>query len=175
MRCKCCFILLLFLFLSYGVCWIVFFSLEYDPPYACPEGFCPEFSQGLSHRGECGACSNNHDYHAYKSTKDTLSTTARDCAWAPSVACMDMLTEPCATCWIENMKCTRDHCLFVCLWGLHYAQLHPQCIDCDEMFCGDAFKKCAGLNRRRANITTDIRRDECCRHYRCRAGSAFPW
>ena len=33
------------------------------------------------------------------------------------------------------------------------------CLQCDEDMCGPAFKKCAGANRRRSCIPSDIMRD----------------
>ena len=145
--------------LVYVFLWIVFALLSYQPDYKCPEGLC---QRNITHQGNCGACSNTHDFNAYIRTKDTLSTKARDCAiWNPDVSCLDELSTPCAQCWVDNMKCSRNNCLFVCAWALHFPHNHPKCIDCDELYCGDAFKKCAGLNRRRANVTTDIPRGDC--------------
>ena len=34
------------------------------------------------------------------------------------------------------------------------------CLQCDEDKCGPAFKKCAGANRRRSCIASDIFRDK---------------
>ena len=38
-------------------------------------------------------------------------------------------------------------------------ELNP-CLECDETNCGPAFKKCAGANRRRCGISTDINRSD---------------
>ena len=57
--------------------------------------------------------------------------------------------------------------VFTCLWGLISGQpnnrdaaqgdLSP-CLQCDEVLCGPAFVECAGANRRRCGITSDISR-----------------
>ncbi len=157
--CKCickCIICIPFI---YAILWIIFLLLDYNPEYKCPEGVC---IGNITHKGKCGNCSNVHDLQAYEDTKDTLSTKARECAiWDATTSCLDELTTPCAQCWVDNMKCTRNHCWFVCAWALHFPNIHTKCIDCDELHCGNNFTKCAGLNRRRANITTDIPRKEC--------------
>jgi hypothetical protein len=86
-----------------------------------------------------------------KSTFDCFQTTG--------------LSNGCNQCWIDNMKCTISSCLATCLWHNMFknlpwsvnATLNP-CIQCDEELCGPAFVKCAGANRRRAGIVSDISR-----------------
>ena len=96
----------------------------------------------------------------------------------------------CRTCWVDNVACDMRHCVFTCLRhiiqgsgnnapppraagnvsgpdgalalqgpGLGRPALNP-CLECDEKMCGPAFTVCAGANRRRAGILTDIARDE---------------
>jgi hypothetical protein len=35
-----------------------------------------------------------------------------------------------------------------------------KCLECDENICGPAFVQCAGANRRRQGIRSDIRRED---------------
>ena len=91
----------------------------------------------------------------------------------------------CRECWVENVVCDIKHCVFTCLrhviegssnnarTGLqsknssrnsttdvtqNLPKLSP-CLECDEKMCGPAFTTCAGANRRRSGIKTDIERD----------------
>lgn len=109
------------------------------------------------------------------------------------MACLAAIgfTAPCAQCFEDNIVCDRRACLRPCLafaarerlwraWAwLQRAlgrtpapgpmqELHRlatnACLACDEENCGPAFMACAGANRRRAGIPSDIERqgDELC-------------
>ncbi|KAL6077137.1 VDE domain-containing protein [Balamuthia mandrillaris] len=131
------------------------------------------------HCGECGACSNVHDILIYNSTRNNLTVTTRECAylylfpgrWAAK-ACMQSrvgFTDECLECWLDNIECDTHTCVWVCIWeniihwGSHFDENNP-CIACDENNCGKPFIQCAGANRRRAGIKSDIDRagDEVC-------------
>jgi hypothetical protein len=127
------------------------------------------------HQGFCGACSNEHDINVYHETKLTMSLIAYQCmvkyltgTEKSAFACFKTqgLTNNCNQCWIDNMKCSASSCLWKCIWhnminkmpwSDHNSTLNP-CIRCDEELCGPAFVKCAGANRRRAGIVSDISR-----------------
>ena len=126
--------------------------------------------------GPCGACSNEHDVHIYWQTRNNLTKVSRVCAvksllsekWGEK--CMKEqvgFTDDCNKCWMENIKCDRENCKWVCLWSLIINEPYVDddeklnaCLQCDEDKCGPAFKKCAGANRRRSCIASDIMRDE---------------
>mmetsp|Transcript_4770 Transcript_4770/g.7200 ORF Transcript_4770/g.7200 Transcript_4770/m.7200 type:complete len:292 (+) Transcript_4770:44-919(+) len=100
-------------------------------------------------------------------------------------------TPGCSTCWRENIKCTQSKCLFKCMKARLLSEpnnVHPSanqdiiqvdgehsereqafmlnaCLECDEKLCGPDFIDCAGANRRRLGIVSDIKRegDEQCR------------
>jgi len=125
----------------------------------------------LSHCGNCGKCSTVQDYNTYVDSQYTFSEIARDCAFedffGDSHSCFTRagLTEECATCWVDNVKCDRKHCVFPCLVAT-VLDLDPntgsslsKCFACDEYYCGKEFIGCAGMNRRRAGIETDIYRN----------------
>jgi hypothetical protein len=133
----------------------------------------------LAHCGPCGACSTEQDLTAYGRTRLTLTASTTQCALRVLTggrdavsACMDAsvgLTPDCTRCWVDNVVCDQRACLFTCLWGLMRGernnrdaapgQLSP-CLACDEALCGPAFVVCAGANRRRSGITSDIGREE---------------
>ena len=125
--------------------------------------------------GPCGACSNEHDVHLYWKTKNNLTMVSRLCAVTSLVSeklgekCMKHyvgFTDECNKCWMENIKCDRENCKWVCLWSLIRNEPYVDkegklnsCLQCDEDICGPAFKECAGANRRRSCIYSDIMRD----------------
>ena len=130
----------------------------------------------ILHRGACGQCSNEQDIDLYRRTKDTLTDDTTYCAmenlmWGEDQAnaCFSKIgfTPGCSRCWVDNIGCTSTHCLLTCLWekfkgspnNLPDGTLNP-CLACDENFCGKPFIKCAGANRRRAGIISDIGRNE---------------
>lgn len=136
-------------------------------------------SQIVAHCGSCGACSTRHDISLYDYTQDTLYEDSTICAkraliWGRKTAtqCMEEsvgFTEDCQHCWVENIMCDLRFCVFTCMWyGLFNSMdggdsdskpLNP-CTQCDEKRCGPAFIECAGANRRRSGIRSDIERDE---------------
>jgi len=130
------------------------------------------------HSGGCGACSNTNDISVYYQTKSTMSLVAYECALkyllgaseSQTSTCFGRLglSSHCNECWIQNMKCSTASCLSTCLWhnimlkvpwSDASATLNP-CIKCDEVNCGPTFVKCAGANRRRAGIVSDIMRTD---------------
>jgi hypothetical protein len=74
---------------------------------------------------------------------------------------------------MENILCTRKHCASICIIPVIFGKQSKsnngttlnKCLQCDEDKCGPAFKKCAGANRRRCGIGTDIARpdDQLCK------------
>lgn len=129
----------------------------------------------IVHCGECGHCSNVNDIEIMKNTKDTLTKTATKCAvqgllfgHAATDKCLEEsigFTSACSSCWSDNVRCTREKCRFTCLKSLmmrepnNYNGIHLNpCLECDEKLCGPAFIECAGANRRRLGIESDIKR-----------------
>lgn len=133
----------------------------------------------IAHCGECGSCSNLNDIGIYKSTTQTLYQNARICTYRFLVGgrrgmkrCMlkrTTLTPACLDCWVDNMLCDWQLCVFLCLRSsismmvdrfrnAGHHDMNP-CLQCDEKRCGPAFIKCAGANRRRCGIISDINRD----------------
>jgi len=130
------------------------------------------------HGGHCGACSNAQDIEVYRKTRNTMSILAYDCmkdylflgTEEAALKCFQTsgLSNDCNQCWIDNMKCSASSCLMKCVWHNlinnfawtdQNAKLNP-CIQCDEELCGPAFVTCAGANRRRAGIVSDIFRPQ---------------
>lgn len=130
----------------------------------------------VMHCAACGACSTLHDIALYEATKENLTKVTRACAWKSvfsyekSRRCVQQkvgFTGPCLDCWMQNILCDRKHCLAVCLESIlkneSYVDEHGRlnrCLQCDEDKCGPAFKACAGANRRRSCIASDIMRDK---------------
>ena len=133
----------------------------------------------IAHCGTCAACSNRHDISIYDGTKNTLFEDTTKCAkraliWGRKTAtrCMEELvgfTNDCEHCWVENIMCDLKYCVFSCMWyglfnsidgGDAASKLLNPCTECDEKRCGPAFIECAGANRRRSGILSDIERDE---------------
>jgi hypothetical protein len=142
----------------------------------------------VAHCGDCGACSTPHDINLYDETRNSLLQSTTKCAkraliWGRATAetCMEKtvgFTPACNDCWIENIMCDLRKCVFTCMWyGLFKTiddsapttsaddgttpsknALNP-CTACDEQRCGPAFVQCAGANRRRSGIVSDIQRD----------------
>lgn len=126
--------------------------------------------------GPCGKCSNPKDIDIYLKTKENLTQTTRKCGFKATLnnkwgrKCMDKkvgFTPDCMDCWMENIKCDKKNCLSVCMKSAlikePYVDKHGnlnKCLKCDEEKCGPSFQKCAGSNRRRACISSDIFRDE---------------
>jgi hypothetical protein len=131
----------------------------------------------VAHCGDCGSCSNPHDVAIYDETRNSLFTDTVNCAkraflWGRKTAshCLQEavgFTAPCNTCWVENIMCDLRYCVFVCTWHSIFSEVDSggeskklnRCTNCDEKRCGPAFVKCAGANRRRTGIVSDIERD----------------
>ena len=130
----------------------------------------------VAHCGDCGSCSTRGDIAIYEKTKNTLTATATSCALkvftggkAAVRACFKdvvKLTGKCNKCWTDNVMCDLINCMFTCTKSLILGQsnnkggtLNP-CLFCDEHMCGPQFIECAGANRRRCGIVSDIGRDE---------------
>lgn len=86
----------------------------------------------------------------------------------------------CMDCWTDNIMCTRNSCLDVCWIKIFDPENPPadidncgvfdfacKCLKCDEEYCGPAFIKCAGANRRSTGILSDIPRPE---EQQCKVG-----
>jgi len=130
----------------------------------------------VQHCGQCGQCSNKHDIDIYNTTADTLTNAATKCAFLSFIgesyvrSCLEDnvgFTSGCNDCWVDNVMCDRYKCQWICLLSIMSGQkkndigtagkLNP-CLECDEKLCGPAFIRCAGANRRRAGIPSDIGR-----------------
>lgn len=143
---------------------------------------------GIIGCGPCGACSTIHDVQLYKDTKENLTLTSRRCAWLSFISgdwskeCLIRhgvdFTDDCMDCWIENIICDRKHCALKCILSILLDEPYVdeeghlnRCLQCDEDVCGPAFKECAGANRRRSCIASDIMRDE---KLICKSCDPFP-
>lgn len=127
----------------------------------------------ILHCGKCGACSNIDDIKEYYNTRETMTKISTKCAFKlirpfngreKATKCMAKkvnLTPKCLDCWIDNMQCTKQNCLFKCLLSTITGResFHKDCLECDENKCGQQFLNCAGANRRNSGIITDISRD----------------
>jgi hypothetical protein len=144
-----------------------------------------ELSDGVApvHCGECGQCSNAQDMEIYRATRDTLTGTATRCSLriftGGAEAVKDCFrervgfTEGCNDCWTANVVRNQRHCKFTCTLSMLAGEKNndetgelTSCLLCDEKMCGPEFLRCAGANRRRAGITSDIQRRsaEVCLH-----------
>ena len=135
----------------------------------------------VAHCGSCGSCSNPNDVRIYDTTRNTLFQDTTACAKKAllfgrktATKCMAEavgFTSDCSDCWVENIMCDLRLCIFSCLWYGVFSQvdgghgpnntgnaLNP-CTLCDEMRCGREFVTCAGANRRRSGILSNIQRD----------------
>jgi hypothetical protein len=132
------------------------------------------------HCAKCGACSSETDMAIYQETRLNITrTTARVALrvfFGGEQAVRDGLreqlgfTEACNDCWTADVLCSQRHCKFTCLTqmlfsgGLSDIASDDEggglndCIRCDERMCGPDFARCAGANRRRAGIPSDIHR-----------------
>jgi hypothetical protein len=134
--------------------------------------------------GHCGKCSNPADIQIYHETRGTLTTIATQCTVRGLYRFLDIhyvkacliedshMSSPCVDCWILNVECNWKHCLKTCVkhktppfrwlpsWykRAHESPLDP-CIECDERMCGPLFIDCAGANRRRVGVVSDLQRD----------------
>lgn len=133
----------------------------------------------VGHCGSCGQCSNPHDIDIYDRTQNTLFESSTTCAkraliWGRVTAskCLEEhvgFTSGCNDCWVENILCDLRKCIFTCLFygmfgdvdgGAGTGTVLNACTQCDERRCGPDFIQCAGANRRRSGIVSDISRDE---------------
>lgn len=135
----------------------------------------------VQHCGNCGQCSNPHDVAIYDDTRNTLFQSTLHCSYRALVLgrqsvtdCMQQsvgFTDKCNDCWVDNIMCDARNCLFTCAWTTLVSRIKKQssteddpqqlnaCLQCDEKRCGPAFLQCAGANRRRAGILSDIQRN----------------
>ena len=128
------------------------------------------------HCDGCGKCSGIGDVDILNRTRDDLTKVTRACAvrsivsrrWAERCVREKVgFSEGCLDCWVDNIICDRRRCLWKCLWSLLTNEDYVgengklnSCLQCDEDECGPDFKACAGANRRRACIHSDIFRDD---------------
>ena len=130
----------------------------------------------LAHCAACGACSTDADLDVLRATAATLTKTVTACALKVFLgrdevrACLARevgFTAECTACWVDNVVCDQRNCVFTCLYSLLRGEKNNRdaapeelssCLRCDEKLCGPAFMGCAGANRRRSGITSDIGR-----------------
>eukprot|EP01137_Pigoraptor_chileana_P009334 Opistho-2@57410 len=127
------------------------------------------------HAGYCGACSNHQDIDVYNVTRNNLTSITKRCAMLYTLLgehaaskCMDKvgMTVPCQECWMENIECDRhSKCFWICIKSTLRGDPTNKpdgslndCLQCDEDVCGPAFIGCAGANRRKSGIHSDIDR-----------------
>jgi hypothetical protein len=133
----------------------------------------------VAHCGSCGSCSNPNDIRVYDQTKNTLYRDSVRCAKRGILGGRNAveqcflsqvdLTPTCTDCWVDNVMCDLRKCIFTCFWhavfnkGVHSkaegSEALNDCTRCDEVRCGSQFITCAGANRRRTGILSDIERD----------------
>jgi hypothetical protein len=132
-------------------------------------------STQVIHGGACGQCSNNQDIQIYHITRDNLTEVATNAATLNLLigrtyardyfSQQTNFTDGCTECWLDNMSCTAVHCLWTCIKHRILGSSNNEndgslnaCLACDEKYCGPEFVTCAGANRRRLGIVTDIGR-----------------
>ena len=134
--------------------------------------------------GHCGKCSNRQDINIYNLTRETLTGITTDCVKGGLFRCRNtdyikqcfqeqsQLTAPCVDCWMLNVDCNWKYCFNTCVkqkvrpfrWlpslyrRKHDSPMDP-CLECDERMCGPPFIECAGANRRRVGVVSDIQRN----------------
>ena len=142
----------------------------------------------VSHCGSCGECSTIVDIDIYEKTRLTLTSTSKTCAMLAFIGKSSVydcfkkdvgFTNECNNCWTENVMCDLQYCKFTCLLSMMIDQKNNDnesylsrifgsygnteglnsCLLCDEKMCGTDFTICAGANRRKSGITSDINRD----------------
>jgi hypothetical protein len=128
--------------------------------------------------GQCGSCSNKHDIRIYYETRQTLTETMTSCGSGDFLFGIDAwqclkekagMTDLCTSCWVLNYKCNIENCVNTCLKQRFFSfipslvkwQSEPlnNWIACDEKLCGPVFVACAGANRRRVGVVSDLQRD----------------
>lgn len=127
----------------------------------------------VRHASACGACSNTADVEVMRRTRETLTHDARACGMryfligrGAAARCLAPVgfTPACTECWLDDMACAITHCTRICLWSRLIAEPNNvdgrlnDCLQCDETHCGPEFGRCAGANRRRSGIVSDIER-----------------
>lgn len=140
-------------------------------------------SNQVAHCGYCGECFTVQDIFIINETSETLTGTTMFCAKkvmnifaggggrAAVVSCIEEkvgFTPACGGCWVDNVMCDYKNCLMTCIKSVFFygesnnkgSDALNDCLNCDEVMCGPEFIQCAGANRRRAGIITDIDRDE---------------
>jgi len=127
------------------------------------------------HCGACGACSSWDNLIVEFSTRNTMSELANQCAQEALFGGgeNDIITqclmkpeigfdEQCATCWMEDILCVKDHCAFIFLQSqminnVGNFAVGPNDItsaSCEEAHCEvGLFVPCSGATRRRMNIS----------------------
>jgi hypothetical protein len=138
-----------------------------------------EASGKILNCGHYGACSNVHDLHIYQMTSATLTDIMTNCARNDLLFGQDALhcllgksglSEDCGKCWVKNYECNTQNCIRTCIkhrlfpflpsWNDWNSEPLDPCIACDEKLCGPVFVECAGANRRRVGVVSDIERDQ---------------
>lgn len=132
----------------------------------------------IVHCGACGACSSWADLEKEYTTRDNMASLASECAKKSLFGGDDALTEclmepeigfgeECAICWMEDIICTKDHCMFIFLQSQMINNVGNFAVgeneitsaSCEEAHCEvGQFVPCSGATRRRMNITSSISR-----------------
>lgn len=126
------------------------------------------------HCGACGACSNWENLIVEYTTRNNMAALASECAKTALFgggddALTECLMEPdigfgheCAVCWMEDILCTRDNCVFIYLQSqminnVGNFEVGPDAVtgaSCEEAHCEvGQFVPCSGATRRRMNIS----------------------
>lgn len=142
---------------------------------------CQSESKNILNCGPCGACSNRQGILIYKETASSLTFIMTQCAFRGYIQGSDdvtleclvsasRLTLDCAKCWVLNAVCNKKHCKNACIKHRFLPSCLPSlgvwkddrldpCHACDKKFCGPEFVRCAGANRRRVGVVSDIERN----------------
>ena len=148
-------------------------------PLYTSEEVCLDDSTGnVLNCGHCGACSNLHDIRLYHEQRLTLTGTMEECARGDLLFGNDVyvclkekagMTDGCTKCWVLNYECNIQHCVRTCVKQRFFKFLPSlgdwnsdpadPCFACDEKLCGPVFVECAGANRRRVGVVSDIQRN----------------
>jgi hypothetical protein len=87
----------------------------------------------VAHCGPCADCSNMEDIKTLVTTRHTITKDAKKCSLAAVLGSTDELdecledrigfTDQCRNCWVENMECDVESCIFTCMKTLFTGML----------------------------------------------------
>jgi len=127
----------------------------------------------IAHCGACGACSSWENLIVEYTTRDNMASKANECAKKSLFGGDDALTqclmepeigfgEECAICWMEDILCTKEHCMFIFLQSQMINNVGNFAVgedeitsaSCEEAHCEvGQFVPCSGATRRRMDIS----------------------